>query len=247
MSTVTTLLFDLDGTLLPMDNDTFTKGYFKKLVPHVAHLMAPEPFIAQLWRSTEAMVRNDDPSLTNEAVFKKHFLEAVNAREEDFFPLVEQFYAGEFGELSHLSEPTPLAREIVQAAVDKGYRVVLATNPLFPRPATEHRMRWAGVDGLPFELVTTYENSHFCKPNPNYYLEIVQKIGVTPESCLMIGNDAFEDLIAGKIGMETYWVTDCAIQEKAETSGKEQLPFDHQGTLQDLLRYIREELPALRS
>lgn len=28
---ITTVLFDLDGTLLPMDNDGFTKGYFKFL------------------------------------------------------------------------------------------------------------------------------------------------------------------------------------------------------------------------
>jgi FMN phosphatase YigB (HAD superfamily) len=240
MSQVTTLLFDLDGTLLPLDNDHFTKGYFKRLVPHVAHLIEPEKFVAQLWKSTEKMVRSDDATRTNEEVFKTDFLAAVNGKEEDFWPVVEDFYAGEFGDLIELSQPTPLAREICEAAVEKGYRLVLATNPLFPRPATLHRMRWAGVDHIPFELVTTYENSHFCKPNPNYYGEILQKIGAAPESCMMIGNDAFEDLIAGKLGMKTFWVTDCAIETE------EHLPYDTRGTLQDLLQFVREELPALR-
>jgi len=243
MSAITTLLFDLDGTLLPMDNEHFTRGYFKRLVPHMAHLIEPDAFVKQIWASTEAMVRNDDPNLTNEQVFKEHFLTALNAREEDYWPVVNDFYAGEFGDLCDLSQPTPVAREIVEAAVRKGYKVVLATNPLFPRAATLHRMRWANIHDLPFELVTTYENSHFCKPNPNYYREILQKIGAAPESCMMIGNDAFEDLIAGRLGLTTYLVTDCTIE--APDAG-ERLPYDHQGSLQDLLRFITEELPSLR-
>ncbi|MGZ4111111.1 MAG: HAD family hydrolase [Tumebacillaceae bacterium] len=241
MSQLTTLLFDLDGTLLPMDNDRFTKGYFKHLVPHVAHLIGPEDFVKQLWKSTEAMVRNDDWKLTNEQVFKQDFLSALNAKEADFWPGIERFYANEFGELSHLAEPTPLARQVCEAALAKGYRLVLATNPLFPREATLHRMRWAGIADLPFELVTTYENSHFCKPNPNYYREIVQKIDVSPEHCMMVGNDSYEDLLAGTLGMKTFYVTDCAIDE-----GKA-LPFDHKGTMSDLLQFIREELPDLQS
>lgn len=241
MQQVKTLLFDLDGTLLPMDNDQFTRGYFKRLVPRMASWIAPETFLPQLMKSTEVMVRNNDPELTNEQVFKQDFLPAVNGREEDFWPVIEDFYAGEFGELIELSQPTPLAREICEAALAKGYRLVLATNPLFPRPATEHRMRWAGVDHIPFELVTTYENSHFCKPNPNYYLEMVQKLDVAPESCMMIGNDAFEDLIAGTLGMQTYLVTDCLKE------GEKQLPFTHKGTLADLLNFVRNELPQLES
>ncbi|TCP53790.1 FMN phosphatase YigB (HAD superfamily) [Tumebacillus sp. BK434] len=237
---LTTLLFDLDGTLLPMDNDRFTKGYFKHLASSVAHLLPPEQFVAQVWASTKAMVKSDDALLSNEQVFKADFLQSLPVDEAAFFPIIDAFYAKQFGELSHLSEPTPLAREILLAALDKGYQLVLATNPLFPRQATLHRMRWAGIDDLPFALVTTYEDSHFCKPNPNYYREIVQKLGVSSESCMMIGNDAYEDLIAGTVGMQTYWV------QNGEAAPEQRLPFDQQGTLQDLLEYVRAELPALR-
>ncbi|ASS74476.1 hydrolase [Tumebacillus algifaecis] len=237
---LTTLLFDLDGTLLPMDNDRFVKGYFKHLAASVAHLLPPEQFVAQVWASTKAMVKNDDAALSNEQVFKSDFLGTLQVTGDDFFPIVDAFYAREFGELAHLSEPTPLAREICLAALEKGYRLVLATNPLFPRTATLHRMRWAGIDDLPFELVTTYEDSHFCKPNPNYYREIVQKIGAPYESCMMIGNDAYEDLVAGTIGLQTYWVNN------GEPAPEHPLPFDRQGTLDDLLQFVRVELPALR-
>lgn len=240
MGQLTTLLFDLDGTLLPMDNDHFTKGYFKHLLPHLAHLHSPEQLAAQIWKSTEAMVRSTDPNLTNEQVFKADFLTALQAEESDYWPIFEEFYGAAFGELSHLSQPTPLAREIVQTAVDKGYRVVLATNPLFPRAAILHRMRWANIHDLPFELVTDFESMHFCEPNPNYYREILQKIETSSESAMMIGNDAFEDLIAGKLGLKTFWVTDCAIESERT------LPFDYKGTLEELLRFIKEELPEVR-
>ncbi|MFC4769290.1 HAD family hydrolase [Effusibacillus consociatus] len=230
-----TLLFDLDGTLLPMDNDEFTRGYFKHLVPHVVHLLDQEKFIAQLWASTEEMVRNDDASKTNEEVFKEDFLSKISIREEDIWPVLLDFYQKEFGALSHLASPTPLSRQVVQTAIEKGYSVVLATNPLFPRSAIEARMKWAGVDDLPFDLVTTLEEMHFCKPNPNYYREILQKIGKMPEECMMIGNDGYEDMVAGKLGMQTYLVTDCLIDRNLLSDF-----VDHQGTMEKLLEFVKK-------
>lgn len=231
---VNTLLFDLDGTLLPMDNEEFTRGYFKYLIPHVMHLLNKDKFIEQLWASTEKMVRNDDARKTNEEVFKEDFLTNSGIREEDLWPILLEFYQGEFATLSHLTRPTPLSRQVVQTAIDKGYTVVVATNPLFPRTAIEARMKWAGVDDLPFALVTTLEEMHYCKPNPNYYREILEKVGKQPEECMMIGNDGYEDMIAGKLGMETYLVTDCFIERNVLSDY-----VNHQGTMQELLEFIK--------
>lgn len=235
-----TLLFDLDGTLLPMDNDEFTRGYFKYLVPHVMHLVEQDKFIKLLWASTEKMVRDDDPSKTNEQVFKEDFLSKSGIREEELWPILMDFYEKEFPGLSHLANPTALSRVVVQAAIDKGYSVVVATNPLFPRAAIEARMKWAGVHDLPFTLVTTLEEMHFCKPNPNYYREILQKIGKKPEECMMIGNDGYEDMVSGKLGLQTYLVTDCLIDRNMLTG-----LIQHQGSMQDLLEFIKG-LPDLQ-
>ena len=38
--TITTVLFDLDGTLLPMETKTFTDAYFKLLAQKAARLTA---------------------------------------------------------------------------------------------------------------------------------------------------------------------------------------------------------------
>ena len=70
---ITTVLFDLDGTLLPMDNDAFTKGYFKLLAAKLApHGYEPRQLVDAIWAGTAAMVQNDGRE-TNEAAFWKRF------------------------------------------------------------------------------------------------------------------------------------------------------------------------------
>ena len=70
---LTTILFDLDGTLLPMDNDVFVKTYFgllaKTLAPHGYEAKA---LVDAVWAGTAAMVANDGRQ-TNEAVFWEKF------------------------------------------------------------------------------------------------------------------------------------------------------------------------------
>ncbi|MBO7333781.1 MAG: HAD family hydrolase, partial [Lachnospiraceae bacterium] len=68
-----TVLFDLDGTLLPMDMTEFTEGYFKYLVKMLApHGYDPKELIKNVWGGTAAMVKNDG-SCMNEAAFWNYF------------------------------------------------------------------------------------------------------------------------------------------------------------------------------
>ena len=66
---ITTVLFDLDGTLLPMDQEKFIQDYLgrmsKKLAPYGYD---PQQLVAGIWNGTAAMVKNDG-SRTNEEVF----------------------------------------------------------------------------------------------------------------------------------------------------------------------------------
>ena len=95
-----------------------------------------------------------------------------------------------------------------------GLKVALATNPIFPKVATESRIRWAGLEPEDFELYTSYENIGYCKPNPDYYREIVKRLGVEPEQCLMVGNDVSEDMVAETVGMKVFLLTDCLINKE---------------------------------
>ena len=98
------------------------------------------------------------------------------------------------------------------AAIDRmrahSIRRVLATNPLFPACAVEARLRWAGLRPEDFSYITTYENSTYCKPNPAYFQEILEKTGLYAEQCIYIGNDAVEDLPARQLGIPTFLLTD---------------------------------------
>jgi FMN phosphatase YigB (HAD superfamily) len=233
---IATLLFDLDGTLLPLDQDLFLSGYLKEITKHFVHLIEPQKLVRQIMASTEVMIKNLDPEKTNQEVFMEDFLPKLGYNKEDLWPIFDKFYEEEFPALVRYTKPTPLSKRIIETAKQKGLEVVVATNPLFPANAIEHRLNWVGLKGEEFKLVTTYETSHFCKPQLQYYQEILEKIKRNPEECLMFGNDTTEDLVARSLGIKTYLVKDCMIDM---TGGKYQA--DYEGKLEDVLDFIQEE------
>ena len=228
------ILFDLDGTLLPMDTDAFLHQYFKALAAHVKHIIDPDLLVKHVTDGTKAVIANEDPELTNEQVFMQQFLQRSGLQRETIWPLFDQFYRDVFPKLKACAHPTPLAREIVGEALSQQYRPVIATNPVFPRLATLERMRWAGIADLPFAWVTVYEESHFCKPSRSYYKEICDRLDVPPDACIMVGNDVQEDMAAGQLGMKTFLVTDCAIDR-----GHPDYPVDDRGTLKGLYEKLK--------
>lgn len=231
------ILFDLDGTLLPMDQDEFTKGYFKLLAAKLApYGYEPKTLIDTVWAGTAAMVKNTGVQ-TNEAAFWERFSRTYGAEKtERDKPLFEEFYADDFEQASVFCPRNDKAAETVAKLQRLGYRVALATNPIFPSIATCARIRWAGLAPEDFAFVTTYENSAYCKPNPDYYRDAAQRLGLSPEECLMVGNDAQEDMIAETTGMKVFLLTDCLInRDGADISVWPNGGFD------ELLRRIESE------
>ena len=233
------VLFDLDGTLLPMDQDAFVDRYFSLLCKKMAPCgYEPKALIKAVWGGTNAMVTNDG-SCRNEEAFWRFFLGVYGEQARAHIPLFEEFYANEFRQAKALCGFTPKARETVRLVRDLGLRAILATNPLFPAVATRSRIRWAGLEPENFEFVTTYENSSTCKPNPDYYREILQKRGLKPEDCLMVGNDTGEDMIAQSLGMKVFLLTDCLINRKGEDPER----WPH-GSFEELGAYLKTLVEA---
>lgn len=230
---LTTVLFDLDGTLLPMDQDVFLKAYFgglvKKLTPKGYD---PRLLVDSIWAGTSAMIQNGGEA-TNEDVFWDKFCSFFGAAARQDEPIFQNFYENEFQQIRTVCGFNPKAAEAIAAIRGMGLRTALATNPLFPAIATQSRTRWAGLDPADFELITTYENSRHCKPNPDYYRDIVKALQVSPEECLMVGNDVTEDLIAETLGMKVFLLTDCIINKE----GRDVSRFP-QGSFDELLAYI---------
>ncbi|MGM9661702.1 MAG: HAD family hydrolase [Oscillospiraceae bacterium] len=232
-----TVLFDLDGTLLPMDQDVFTKAYFgllaRKLAPHGYEA---EPLVKSIWAGTAAMVKNDG-GRTNEDAFWETFAALQGERVLADKPLFEEYYRVDFQQAAASCGFNPAAKETVRLCENLGARVALATNPIFPATATESRIRWAGLEPADFALYTTYENSCYCKPNPDYYREVLQKLDARAEDCVMVGNDAEEDLAAAALGMPVFLLTDCLINKK----GRDLSDCPH-GDFPALQAWLREKL-----
>lgn len=207
---IRTLLFDLDDTLLGNNMDTFLPRYFALLGEYARPLFADSRrFLAELLAGTQAMIRNTDRSRTNRDVFWQVFAERTGldpASTEAFF---DRFYEEAFPALQSATQPRPVAARIVAAALDAGYQVAVATNPLFPVRAIEHRLAWAGlpVDTYDFTFVTSYENMHATKPHPAYYAELLCTLGAEAAETLMVGDDWKNDVEpAASLGIHAYWV-----------------------------------------
>ena len=211
---IKTVMFDLDGTLLPMDQDQFTKYYFgllaKKLAPYGYDA---EQLTGGIWAGTAAMVKNDG-SCTNEEAFWKKFCAIMGEKVLEDKTLFEEFYRVEFQGAKASCGFAPQAAGLVKKLKAAGYRVLLATNPIFPAIATESRIRWAGLEPEDFALYTTYENACRCKPNPAYYRDILSSMELDGAECLMVGNDATEDTAAELAGMQVFLLTDCLINKE---------------------------------
>lgn len=210
------VLFDLDGTLLPMDQDIFVKAYFKGIAAKLApHGYDPQLLIKSIWGGTEAMIANNGEE-TNEAVFWDFFATVFgeDARKDE--PKFASFYEENFDDVSAVCGYDERADKIIKKIKAKGLKVVLATNPIFPQIATRKRMKWAGLDENDFELYTTYENSRHSKPNLDYYRDILSELGVAPEECLMVGNDVGDDMVTRELGMKVFLLTDNLINKTNE-------------------------------
>ena len=187
-----------------MDQDTFVKTYLggmaKKLAPHGYD---PETMVKAVHAGMKAMTCNDG-SCTNETAFWRAFTGILGEQVKDDMPIFDDYYRNEFQDVKNICGFLPDAAKTVRALKEKGFRVALATTPMFPSIATESRIHWAGLEIDDFEIFTTYENYHFCKPSLNYYKEVVEKLGVKPEECLMVGNDVGEDMVAEQLGMKVF-------------------------------------------
>lgn len=228
------VLFDLDGTLLPMDYDGFLKLYFGNLAKRMnGYGYNPEELVKNIWTGTKAMVMNDG-SCMNETKFWDVFAEIYGVNVLQDKVLLDDYYREDFIKAKVACGFDPMAKETVDLVKSLGLKAALATNPIFPMVATRQRMDWAGVSASDFELCTTYENIGVSKPNPAYYLEIAKRLNVATEECLMVGNDVSEDMVAVKTGMKVFLLTNCLLNKN-----NEDISMYPQGGFPELQEFIK--------
>lgn len=229
------ILFDLDGTLLPMDMEEFTTGYFKFLCKKLKKYGFDDAkLVKTIWTGTKAMAMNDG-SVKNRDRFWNTFAEILDGPVEEIDADCLDFYGNEFDQAVCFTQANPMAKDAVALAHEKAEKVVLATNPLFPMVGHDTRMSWVGLKREDFDLVTSYESDSFCKPNPCYFKSVCERIGVEPSECLMIGNDEKEDMFcATAAGIDAYLVTDTMI-------ASEEYPWNGpRGTFSEMMEMLKK-------
>lgn len=226
-------LFDLDSTLLQMNQDEFLNGYYSSIAMFSKKLgYNPKEFMNVFNEAAYAIIKNDG-TMTNEdrfwSVVSKTY-DQIDFLKESFY----SFYQNEFKALDSYIHKTYHPKEIIEYLRSKDYKVILATNPVFPKIATTERMKWAGLTPEMFDDITTYEDCLYCKPNHRYFEEILKKHNLKPEDCIMVGNDVDDDFSDLPLGMDGYLITDYLINRKEKT-----LPVEDY-TLDEFLQFIKQ-------
>lgn len=231
--TITTVLFDLDGTLLPMETETFTNAYFQLLAQKAGSCgYEPKALTAAVWAGTRAMIKNDGAEM-NDQRFWQVFAGELGEDVLKLRPVFDQFYREEFHGAKSAARENPLAKRAVEGLAAKGYTVALATNPLFPLAGQAARLSWLGLKPEDFALVTSYESCSYCKPNPAYFTQVLEQLGKRPEECLMVGNDVEEDVTAAQAaGLSAYLITDCMEHGEGVDLGKLE-----KGSFEEFMKY----------
>lgn len=228
------VLFDLDGTLIFHEQSAFLSEYFKTIAAYMASKgYEANPFLAAMKYGTGVMLANDGRR-SNKEIFWRNFFSYYGKYDEKIIEFSDAFYLDEFKKLKASSRENTWAKSAIELARKNDKKVVLATNPVFPMSAQLERLSWSGLCESDFDYITSYENSNFCKPNPLYYIEVCQKIGIRPRNAVMIGNDERDDMkAASEAGLMCYLATDCRIM------AKDYLWKGQRGTFEQSLRILK--------
>ena len=233
------VLFDLDGTLLPMDVDVFTKRYVGSIVEFMYKHNRDGKVIANAVYAGVVAMGTNTGTMTNEDAFWNAFKKESGIEKKDIEDDFMEYYETVFDSVDAGVQSENMI-ESIKVLKEKGYKLYLTTNPLFPSIATQKRIKWAGLNIEDFEIVTTYEDFYHCKPNTAYYQEVIDRCHLDIKECMMVGNDVKEDGIVETMGIPVYLVNDYLLN-------KYNLDIDttYLGTSLEFLEFVKQ-LPEVK-
>ena len=204
-----TLLLDLDNTLLHNNTEIFIPEYLKALSRYLEDHIDPVKLKKALLAATDVMAANNRLDRSLKQTFDEVFYPAIGYEEHQLTETLNNFNSQKFSSLQKFTSPIPAAVTLVKKAVERGYRVAIATNPLFPLTAIIQRLEWSGLpaDEYPFALIPSYETFHFAKPNPAFFAEFLAQLGWEEGPVIMVGDDMINDIEpARSLGICTVWI-----------------------------------------
>ncbi|MBD3256426.1 MAG: hypothetical protein GF383_15115 [Candidatus Lokiarchaeota archaeon] len=200
------ILFDIDGTLLDVDMNTFMPEFFAHFSDYFCKKGNSEKITDWLLKALNS-VRNNNGRYTNEYVFLNHFSKYIDTSPKELRNELDLFFRSSFPNLKNITQKKPSARKVVEKAFNHSNNVIISTDPIVPLIAAEKRLEWAGVANFSYNLITTYENSCTTKFSSNYFKNIFKLLQLNPKKCLVVGNET-DDMKSSLHGCSTFLVDD---------------------------------------
>lgn len=187
------LLLDLDNTLLSIDVDDFIERY-SRIMARAFLPDDPERALAVITGASYALLTDREARDTNQHRLVASLARELDRSEADIWHIMETEAVGALDSLRTLAVPLPWTRDLVAEARRRDLRLAIATNPIYPRAVIEERIRWAGVDPSEVDAVASLETCRSTKPHLDYFAEMASALGLSLETCLMVGDDPDQDV-----------------------------------------------------
>ena len=170
---ITTVLFDLDGTLIDT-NELIITTYLHTLEKYYPSKYQREDVLPFLGPTLHDVFGNMDPDRVEEMVSEYRAFNIANHDE-----LVKEFVG---------------VKETVQTLKDRGYKLGIVTTKR--HDVTLKGLRLMELEAY-FEVIVAYDHVEKVKPDPEPIFKALEQLGSTPEESIMVG-DNFHDIWAGK-------------------------------------------------
>ena len=186
------VLFDVYGTLI--STGTGSINAVKSILAKKHSEIEPEAFYAE-WKQLHKKRMRQTLFLTEREIFMKDLAELYSVYgiagdyKEDVKIMLESLYN---------RTVFPEVPEAINR-LSKKYEVIIASNT-----DTEPLLQNFDYNGLVFRKIYTSEGLMAYKPNPKFYLTILNECGYSPEEVLYVGDSCEEDIIApSQLGIKT--------------------------------------------
>lgn len=170
---VTTLLFDLDGTLIDT-NELIIASYLHTLEKYYPGQYVREDVLPFMGPTLHESLGSIDPDRVEEMVFAYR---AFNIAQHD--AMVREF---------------PCVYETIETLKKKDYKLGVVTTKRLDMALKGLRlMKLADF----FDVIVAYDHVKKVKPDPEPILQALEQLGSTPSEAIMVG-DNFHDILGGK-------------------------------------------------
>ncbi|MGG3561093.1 pyrophosphatase PpaX [Neobacillus rhizosphaerae] len=170
---ITTVLFDLDGTLIDT-NELIITTYLHTLEKYYPSQYQREDVLPFLGPTLHDVFGNMDPDRVEEMVSEYRAFNIANHDE-----LVKEFVG---------------VKETVQTLKDRGYKLGIVTTKR--HDVTLKGLRLMELEDY-FEVIVAYDHVEKVKPDPEPIFKALEQLDATAEEAIMVG-DNFHDILAGK-------------------------------------------------